>query len=127
MFRDTTVSGIPASYDKIFHVGHNFGSRLTYNLAATYADEAISDGITLTGFSHATSLTDTRLTAPISDSARNSSRRTSCRSPPRIPTATWRLATSLFCKSTFSRRGNFDTDILTVAFESASRSRSASF
>ncbi|RYP03810.1 hypothetical protein DL765_010385 [Monosporascus sp. GIB2] len=74
MLRDTTVSGIPASYDKIFQVGHSFGSRLTYNLAAPYADEAISDGITLTGFSHATFLADTRMTAPISASGRNSSR-----------------------------------------------------
>ncbi|KAI0137332.1 Alpha/Beta hydrolase protein [Xylariales sp. AK1849] len=51
MLRAATLPGVSASYDKIFHVGHSFGSRQTYNLAATYAAENISDGIALTGFS----------------------------------------------------------------------------
>ncbi|KAK7747561.1 hypothetical protein SLS62_009059 [Diatrype stigma] len=50
--RAAALPGI-ARYAKIFHVGHSFGSRLTYNLAATYPEVgAVSDGIALTGFSH---------------------------------------------------------------------------
>lgn len=49
--REAVLPGIPARYDKVFHVGHSFGSRLTYNLAAKYP-EGVSDGLALTGFSH---------------------------------------------------------------------------
>lgn len=49
--RNAVLPGVSAHYDKVFHVGHSFGSRLTYNLAASYP-EGISDGIALTGFSH---------------------------------------------------------------------------
>lgn len=47
--RQTAVPGITASYDKVLHVGHSYGSIQTWALTATY--ENISDGIVLTGFS----------------------------------------------------------------------------
>lgn len=49
--REAVLPGVSARYDKVFHVGHSFGSRLTYNLAAKYP-EGVSDGLALTGFSH---------------------------------------------------------------------------
>ncbi|KAI0152500.1 Alpha/beta hydrolase family-domain-containing protein [Hypoxylon sp. NC0597] len=49
--RQTAVPGIEASYDKVLHVGHSYGSVQTWALTAMY--EGISDGIVLTGFSEA--------------------------------------------------------------------------
>ncbi|OTA63563.1 hypothetical protein K449DRAFT_368356 [Hypoxylon sp. EC38] len=47
--RQAAVPGIAASYDKVLHVGHSYGSVQTWALTAMY--EGISDGIVLTGFS----------------------------------------------------------------------------
>lgn len=46
--REGNIEGVP-QYNKIFHVGHSYGSTHTYALTAKYP--GISDGITLTGFS----------------------------------------------------------------------------
>ena len=46
--REENIEGVP-HYDKIFHVGHSYGSTHTYALTAKYP--GISDGIALTGFS----------------------------------------------------------------------------
>jgi pimeloyl-ACP methyl ester carboxylesterase len=48
MLRNGSISGIPRP-SKIVHVGHSFGSILSYSLAATYP--SASDGLILTGFS----------------------------------------------------------------------------
>lgn len=44
-----TATPFSKSYDNIVHVGHSFGSSITYSLVNEYPD--ISDGIVLTGFS----------------------------------------------------------------------------
>lgn len=49
LLRQSKVPGIKTKFDKIFHVGHSFGSILTYGLTTTYPED--SDGIVLTGFS----------------------------------------------------------------------------
>ncbi|KAG7008702.1 cryptochrome-2 [Physcia stellaris] len=49
MLRDGTVPSVPYRFDKVVHVGHSFGSALTYELVA--ADPAASDGIIMTGIS----------------------------------------------------------------------------
>lgn len=49
MLRQSKVPGIKTKFDKIFHVGHSFGSILTYGLTTKYPED--SDGIVLTGFS----------------------------------------------------------------------------
>lgn len=48
--RSGTISGISTAYGKVVHVGHSFGSSLTYALTSMYPD--LSDGIVLTGFSN---------------------------------------------------------------------------
>ena len=44
------VLGADRAYGSIVHMGHSFGSAMTYDLVNTYPD--ISKGIVLTGFSH---------------------------------------------------------------------------
>ena len=46
--REGKIEGIP-QHEKLFHVGHSYGSTHTYALTAKYP--GISDGIALTGFS----------------------------------------------------------------------------
>ncbi|KID62689.1 catalytic protein, partial [Metarhizium hybridum] len=48
LLRQSKVPGIKTKFDKIFHVGHSFGSILTYGLTTKYPED--SDGIVLTGF-----------------------------------------------------------------------------
>ncbi|KAI0206780.1 alpha/beta-hydrolase [Astrocystis sublimbata] len=48
MLRNTSVPGIKTKYETIVHVGHSFGSLLTY--AFTNSFPALSDAIALTGF-----------------------------------------------------------------------------
>jgi len=50
--RDGSISEIGASYKKVIHVGHSFGSVQSYWLSALYPDN--TDGVVLTGFSVAT-------------------------------------------------------------------------
>ena len=48
--RNGTLPGLSSiSFPKVVHVGHSFGSQLSYGLARDYQD--ISDGLVLTGFS----------------------------------------------------------------------------
>ena len=47
--RDGTVPYVPYAFQKVVHVGHSFGSVLTFNLVAKYPQA--SDGIILTGYS----------------------------------------------------------------------------
>ena len=47
--RDGSLPTVHKSFDKVVHVGHSFGSALTYELVAMYPN--ISDGIILTGYS----------------------------------------------------------------------------
>lgn len=47
--RNGQIAGIQCNSEKIVHVGHSFGSSLTYSLTAM--DPSLSDGIVLTGFS----------------------------------------------------------------------------
>ena len=49
MLRKGSVPGISAKFDKIVHIGHSFGSELSYGLTRDYP--SASDGIILTGFS----------------------------------------------------------------------------
>jgi len=49
MLRNQQISGISAQFQNIVHVGHSFGSDISYALTAYHPD--ISDGIVLTGFS----------------------------------------------------------------------------
>ncbi|KAI1142438.1 hypothetical protein F5Y05DRAFT_409584 [Hypoxylon sp. FL0543] len=49
LLRRAAVPGVAASYDKVLHVGHSYGSVQTWVLTATH--EGVSDGIVLTGFS----------------------------------------------------------------------------
>ncbi|KAI0159852.1 alpha/beta-hydrolase [Xylariaceae sp. FL1272] len=49
MLRNTSLPGIDTKYEKVVHVGHSFGSILTY--ATTAAFPSLSDGIVLTGWS----------------------------------------------------------------------------
>ncbi len=49
MLRNGTVPNIPQAFEKVVHVGHSFGSVLTYDLVAQYP--RASDGIILTGYS----------------------------------------------------------------------------
>ncbi|KAI1260350.1 alpha/beta-hydrolase [Xylariaceae sp. FL1019] len=49
MLRQTSVPGIETKYEKLVHVGHSFGSLLTY--AFTDSFPTLSNGIALTGFS----------------------------------------------------------------------------
>ncbi|KAK5096024.1 hypothetical protein LTR70_009224 [Exophiala xenobiotica] len=48
-FRNQQISGVSAQFQNIVHVGHSFGSSITYALTA--ANPGVSDGIVLTGFS----------------------------------------------------------------------------
>ncbi len=47
--RNGTVPDVPQAFNKVVHIGHSFGSVLTYNLVAKYP--SASDGIILTGYS----------------------------------------------------------------------------
>lgn len=49
MLRNGTLPQVPHAFDKIVHVGHSFGSLLSYELAAMYP--TASDALILTGFS----------------------------------------------------------------------------
>ncbi|KAG5994240.1 hypothetical protein E4U54_003157 [Claviceps lovelessii] len=49
MARAGQLPGVTRKFSKIVHVGHSFGSAMTYGLTAMYP--SISDGIVLTGFS----------------------------------------------------------------------------
>ncbi|KUI57315.1 hypothetical protein VP1G_04640 [Cytospora mali] len=49
--REGSVDGIETGFDKVVHVGHSFGSIQSYSLAMLYP--RVSDGLVLTGFSHA--------------------------------------------------------------------------
>ncbi|KAI9831804.1 MAG: hypothetical protein M1819_004701 [Sarea resinae] len=49
MLRQGTLPGTPESFKKVVHVGHSFGSALSYSLANQYPNE--TDGLILTGFS----------------------------------------------------------------------------
>lgn len=51
MLRDASAPGIDDTYEKFVHVGHSFGSVLSYALTAAYPE--LSDGVALTGFSQA--------------------------------------------------------------------------
>lgn len=48
--RDGGIQGLPATFEKIVHIGHSQGS--SYTNALTSMDPNISDGMVLTGFSH---------------------------------------------------------------------------
>ncbi|KAI9808812.1 MAG: hypothetical protein M1827_007187 [Pycnora praestabilis] len=48
MLRAGSLSGVPLA-DKVVHVGHSFGSGLSYTLASMYPN--VTDGLILTGFS----------------------------------------------------------------------------
>ncbi|QPH02501.1 hypothetical protein C2857_006711 [Epichloe festucae Fl1] len=43
------LCGVPHKYEKTVHLGHSFGSAMTFGLSAMYPD--VTDGIVLTGFS----------------------------------------------------------------------------
>lgn len=43
------LCGVPHKHDKTVHLGHSFGSAMTFGLSAMYPD--VTDGIVLTGFS----------------------------------------------------------------------------
>ncbi|KAL9110406.1 MAG: hypothetical protein Q9187_008058 [Circinaria calcarea] len=49
MLRNGTLPQVPHAFDKIVHVGHSFGSLLSYELAVMYP--AASNALILTGFS----------------------------------------------------------------------------
>ena len=49
MLRKATLPSVPHAFTKVVHVGHSFGSALSYNLAASYP--GASDGLILTGYS----------------------------------------------------------------------------
>ena len=49
MLRAGTLPNVPHAFDKVVHVGHSFGSELSYELAAMYPN--VTDGVVLTGFS----------------------------------------------------------------------------
>ena len=49
MLRTGTLPGVSQKFNKIVHVGHSFGSVLSYELVAMYPNS--SDGLILTGFS----------------------------------------------------------------------------
>ncbi|KAI4146251.1 MAG: hypothetical protein L6R39_003524 [Caloplaca ligustica] len=49
MLRNGTLPNVPHAFSKIVHVGHSFGSALSYLLAVMYP--TASDGLILTGFS----------------------------------------------------------------------------
>ncbi len=55
MLRNGTLPTVPHAFTKIVHVGHSFGSGLSYTLGATYPD--LTDGLILTGFSQNASFT----------------------------------------------------------------------
>jgi pimeloyl-ACP methyl ester carboxylesterase len=67
MLRAGTIPGIP-KYQKILHVGHSFGSALSYALAAT--QPSLSDGLVLTGWTHNQTLLGTTLAGMNSQLAR---------------------------------------------------------
>ncbi|KAH8800367.1 hypothetical protein F5884DRAFT_549545 [Xylogone sp. PMI_703] len=48
MLRNGTFPGIKHKFEKIFHVGHSYGSGISYALANMYPD--LTDGLVLTGF-----------------------------------------------------------------------------
>lgn len=50
MAAEGKIDGVGHAYDSIVHVGHSFGSGMTYNLVSQ--NPGISKGIVLTGFSH---------------------------------------------------------------------------
>lgn len=53
MLRAGTLPTVPHAFTKIVHVGHSFGSGLSYTLGAMYPD--LTDALILTGFSQNTS------------------------------------------------------------------------
>lgn len=57
MLRMGTLPNVPRAFTKVVHVGHSFGSQLSYNLAAMYPN--VTDGLILTGFSMNSSFTPT--------------------------------------------------------------------
>ncbi|POS70268.1 hypothetical protein DHEL01_v211339 [Diaporthe helianthi] len=48
--RNGSIKGISKSFNKVVHVGHSFGSILSYSLEVLHPNA--SDGLVLTGFSH---------------------------------------------------------------------------
>lgn len=48
--RSGSINGISCTFENLVHVGHSFGSEITYALTTMYP--SISDGIILTGFSN---------------------------------------------------------------------------
>lgn len=57
---DGLLPEIESSFEKIIHVGHSYGSSITYSLSVT--SPQLTDGVVLTGFTHAR---DTAGLAPI--------------------------------------------------------------
>lgn len=49
MLRAGTLPQVSHAFDKVVHVGHSFGSALSFTLAAMYPN--VTDGLILTGFS----------------------------------------------------------------------------
>ena len=49
MLRHGALPGISCAFNKVVHVGHSFGSALSFGLVSAYPN--VSDGIILTGFS----------------------------------------------------------------------------
>lgn len=50
VFAAGEAPGVDHAYDSIVHVGHSFGSAMTYDLVNSYPE--VSKGIVLTGYSH---------------------------------------------------------------------------
>ncbi|ORY55857.1 Alpha/Beta hydrolase protein [Pseudomassariella vexata] len=120
LIRSTALPGVSATYPKIFHIGHSFGSRITYNLAATYISEAepISDGIVLTGFSHVTFLDPYRLVGPYFPFGCNFVQANTFPRFSTYPDGYLALGALSALQIDFFAPGNFDPDIVEAAFES---------
>lgn len=51
MVKDGSLCGVPGKFNKLVHVGHSFGSIMSYGLTSMYPN--LSDAVILTGFSQA--------------------------------------------------------------------------
>lgn len=110
--RAGALPGVAAAFDKVVHVGHSFGSIQSYSLAVLHPDA--SDGLVLTGFSQQSAFlpyfafaSNFRAAADDRDNA------SAC-----YPAGYLALGNARALQANFFTPGNFDPELLRLAFAS---------
>ncbi|KAI1386512.1 Alpha/Beta hydrolase protein [Hypoxylon trugodes] len=112
--RKAQIPGITTHFDKIVHLGHSFGSALTYALTKEHPEETVSDGIVLTGFGQAPDYTRYFQLGGNWVEARTATPRLAS-----YPEGYLVVGDTTATHSNFFAPDNFDPDILDAAYASA--------